>query len=135
MTQQLLIMSLAITAAMVGAAGDGDDPLDTPLGQRTKRLFMEDATQGLNPVDILRSAMTPLSSVSKGFNAIQWSITYLTEGFIMGKKTSEGKPVGWSAVSKSIPGLTTFAEYDRYFKKSAKDSEYSWLFGYQSDRR
>jgi hypothetical protein len=125
--ETLGVLTIAIAATLAGA--DDDEP-DTPLAQRTRRLFMEDVTQGMNPVDILRNVMTPIASISKLFNATTGGITFLTQGVVMGKETTEGKPVGYANFSKSVPGLATFAEIDRYFKKSTKASEYDWMFGY-----
>jgi hypothetical protein len=135
--QQVIAFGITLGIFMTYVIGskigdDDDDKKYSALHERTRRLFMEDATQGMNPLDIARTATTPIATVSKLFRTGNAMWDFMTEG-LWGARTMEGKPKGLTELYKAIPVTSTLAEIDRYFKPSVKEGSNRIMYGYWTD--
>ena len=118
------VIEIMLTAAMIlfwlgirGSAIDDDDE-DKALYVRLDRLFLEDITQGYNPLDIFRSIQTQGALFYQGFDFLQAFSDFMLKGIIQGKTTQDGNMPGANKMLRRIPPFSSIKDLEKYFGKN-----------------
>lgn len=117
--QKRNLFDLLISASMFAAiyvlremAFDDDDE-EKQLAKRFKRLN-EDTMQGYYPMDMLRNFQTQQNVIPKLMETTKAIHSFMFEGIMEGKTTSDGYLKGQKGVMKALPFANSLYQFDRY---------------------
>lgn len=114
--RELLLTSMMILSWLMirGSAVDDDDK-EKAFFIRLDRLFLEDITQGYNPLDIARSIQSQGALFYQGFDFLQAFADFTLNGVIRGDTTQSGDMPGVNKMMRRIPPFSVIKDIEKYF--------------------
>lgn len=111
----LLTAMMVITWLMVRGSAIDDDDEEKAFFIRLDRLFLEDITQGYNPLDIARSIQSQGALFYQGFDFLQAFADFMLNGVIRGNTTEKGDMPGVNKMLRRIPPFSVIKDIEKYF--------------------
>lgn len=103
------------------ASGFDDDDEDSKIYRKFAR-YREDISQGMWPMDLIRSVQQPFVALTKFKQSLEAFGTFMVEGVIQDKRTQEGRYPGAAQLMRTFPitsSIENASDYsDEYFELS-----------------
>jgi hypothetical protein len=103
-----------MTLVFLGMASAFDDDDEDSKIYRKFARYREDISQGMHPMDLIRSVQQPFVALTKFKQSLEAFGTFMVEGVIQDKRTQEGRYPGAAQLMKTFPITSSIENLKAY---------------------